>query len=220
MVSVGADDEAIDRDWSDFGLFAASCSDGASTAPTTSLVVATGVADTTAAATTTSPTSSSTTTTAATTLPATTTTVATEDLIKQAVQAYIAAYFVCGQAPAKCDPASFTASQGPSRSTITDLIAGMVKEGLYFSTDLRGSYLNPISVEMASLGEATVKSCWYDAGIVLGPVGPDGQATVINNETGSSSYSHTLYLEGGRWKVAQQSEVQNLGDGDLCGTAL
>jgi hypothetical protein len=197
-------------------VFGASCSGGESAAPPTSASVVTTDASSTTVAATVPPTSSTAAATT-TTLPATTTTIATEVLIKQAVQDYITAYFTCGQVPAQCDPATFTASQGPSRATVTELIAGMVKEGLYFSTDVRGSHLNPTSVEFGSLTEATVQSCWYDAGIVLGPVGPDGQATIVNDEAGSSRYSHTLYFEDGLWRVAQQSELESLGDGDLCG---
>ena len=203
------------------GLFGAACSSGGSAAPTTAPVaVTTTVAETSTAATTTLPPPTSTTSTApATTLPATTTTVATEDLIKQAVQDYITAYFACGQAPAQCDPTTFTATEGRSRATITELIAGMTREGLYFSTELRGSHISPLSVQVVNQDEATVESCWYDAGVVLGPVGPDGQPTVVNDQSGSARYSHTVFNENGTWRVAEQSELTNLGDGDACGTA-
>ena len=63
-----------------------------------------------------------------------------------------------------------------------------------------------------------MESCWYDAGVVLGPIGPDGEPTVVNDVADSTEYSHTLVLEDGSWRVAAQNELSNLGDGDKCGT--
>jgi hypothetical protein len=199
-------------------LFGASCSGGGSTAPTSSpsaSVVTTDVVSTTVAATV-PPTSS---TAAATTVPETTTTIATEDLIKQAVQDYIAAYFTCGQVPAECDPATFTASQGPSRAAVTELIAGMVKEGLYFSTDVRGSYIVAESVIKTSDVQATSTFCASDGLIVLGPNGPDGAPTVVNDVISSSRYMYQLFLEGGTWRVGEQEQLERLGEGTLCPAA-
>jgi hypothetical protein len=178
----------------------------------------TRVGDTTAA-TTTSPTSTSTTTTiaATTTVPETTTTVvATEALIKQAVQDYIRAYFACGQTPTTCDPSTFTASQGPSRGKVGDLIKGMNKEGLYFSEDVRGSYLVAQSVSNTSEEEASAIYCAYDALTVFGPIGPDGLPTVVNDVISSSRYEYSVFRENGRWLVGQQKQIERLGEGDLC----
>lgn len=204
-------------------LLLAACSSAGTAAPTTiPPVIATTVATTAASTSTTSSTTSAPTTSSTTTTPqaTTTTTLPTESLIKQAVQEYSGAYFACGQAPSQCDPSTFTASEGASRHTVSDLIAGMIREGLYFSTDLRGSHISPLTIEVVNPSEVRVQSCWYDAGVVLGPPGPDGLPTVINDETGSSTYSHTLFLESGIWRVAEQNELESLSTEDSCGTGL
>ena len=184
-------------------------------APTT-----TSVTNTTAP-TTTSPPSSTSTTAAAqtTTLPATTTTVATEDLIKQAVQDYFEAFADCGQSPAQCEPTSFTANEGPSREKLTQLVEGMKAQGLYFSNDLRGSYLVAESVIVKSDTTATAIYCVFDALTVLGPDGPDGVPTVVNDAISSSRYTYDLFLQDGAWIVGQQQQLERLGEGSLCPAA-
>ena len=197
-------------------LVMASCSGGESSAPTTAaLDVTTSVAATTSSTTTPPSTVAVTTTAATTTLPATTTTVATEDLIKQAVQDYIVAYHDCGVSPAACVPETFTASQGLSRSTVTDLATGMAKQGLYFSTDLRGSYVVVESVTLESPTEAAAVYCAFDAGAVMGPTGPDGLPTVVNDVIASVRYNFNLFLEEGAWRVGSQLQAERLGEGSL-----
>jgi hypothetical protein len=172
-----------------------------------------------AAAPTTTSTPDSTSTTAdavTTTLPATTTTVATEDLIKQAVQNYSAAYHSCGVEPAACVPGSFTAVQGRSRATITELATGMANQGLYFSTDLRGSYIVAESIIVGSPTKASATYCIFDAGAVMGPLGPDGVPTVVNDVVASVRYSFDLFLEDGLWRVGEQHQTERLGEGSLC----
>lgn len=193
------------------GLFVAACSSGGTSTP--SVAVEVTPADTAA------PTTASvatTTTVPPTTLAVTTTTIATEDLIKQAVQDYITAYFACGQAPAQCDPTTFTASQGPSRSTVSELATGMAAQGLYFSTDLRGLYLVAESVTQTSPTQATAVYCAYDAGVVLGPNGPDGQPTVVNDVAASVRYKFELFVEQNAWHVGEQDQIERLGEGSLC----
>jgi len=151
-----------------------------------------------------------------TTLPPTTTTVPTEDLIKQAVTNYEAAYWACGQSPSSCDPASFTAEQGKSRATIADLVQGFISNGLYFAADLGGSHLDAESVTELSATEATARTCWFDAAVVLGPNGPDGVPTVVNDEVQSIRYDIELFLEDGLWRVGGQVRVEQPADGDLC----
>lgn len=200
-------------------VVAAACSaDGSTAATTVPPPISTVVVDT--AASTTTPATSSTTssgTTTTTTMPeTTTTTVPTESLIKQAVQDYAIAYHACGAAPASCLPQGFTATQGPSRSIVTQLATGMAAQGFYFSTDLRGSYLAAESVSVNGTSEATTVFCAYDAGAVLGPNGPDGQATVINDVIASVRYEFHLFLEDGTWRVGEQRQLERLGEGMLC----
>ena len=201
-------------------LVLASCSGGESSAPTTAaLDVTTSVADTTPSTTTPPSTVAVTTTAATTTIPATTTTVATEDLIKQAVQAYSDAYHACGVTPAACAPEAFTAAQGRSRATIADFANGLTDQGLYFSSDRRGSYVVEESIVIESSIEATAIYCVFDAGIVMGPTGPDGLPTVVNDQVLSLRDEYHLFLEHGSWLVGEKQELEHLGDGNLCPAA-
>ncbi len=191
-------------------------SDRDSTGTTSPATVTTAAVDTTAVATTVTPSSSSTTAVVTTTLPATTTTVATEDLIKQAVQDYSVAYHACGAVPAACVPESFTAAKGMSRTILNELATGMAQQGLYFSTDLRGSYLVAESLNLVSPTEASAVYCVFDAGAVMGPVGPDGLPTLVNDEVISLRNDYRLFLEDGTWRVGEQLQLELLGDGSLC----
>lgn len=204
-------------------VVAAACSaDGTTAATTVPPPISTVVVDT--AASTTTPAMSSTTTsstTTTTTMPeTTTTTVPTESLIKQAVQGYLTAYHQCGVAPAVCDPASFTARQGRSRSIVTELANGMTRQGFYFSTDTRGSYVVAESVAFVSAVEATAVFCAYDAGAVMGPIGPDGLPTIVDDQIVSVRYQYRTFLEGESWRVGEQSELERLGEGSLCPPAV
>ena len=191
-------------------------SDRDSTGTTSPATVTTAAVDTTAVATTVTPSSSSTTAVVTTTLPATTTTVATEDLIKQAVQDYSVAYHACGAVPAACVPESFTAAQGRSFSTVTQFAQGLVDEGLYFSSDRRGSYVVAESVSVESGTQATAVFCVFDAGTVLGPNGPDGLPTVVNDQILSLRSEYVLFLEDDDWRVGEKRELERLGEGNLC----
>jgi len=186
-------------------LAVTACGEGGTTAPAAVADTVVAPAVTAAPSTTAAPVAPTTTAPApTTTLPATTTTVATEDLIKQAVQDYAEAYHQCGLAPATCVPENFTASQGHSRATIRELAVGMAQEGLYFSPDRRGSYAKIEAANLASSTEAVATVCEYDAGAVMGPVGPDGLPTVVNDETLTVWYELHLFLENGVWRVGEQ----------------
>jgi len=198
-------------------LVIASCGSGEKSAATVPVVVTTSVADTTAPALTSAPDSTSTTEVqSTTTLPATTTTVATEDLIKQAVQDYSSAYHTCGVEPATCVPETFTAVSGRSRSTVTEFVEGLKDQGLYFSSELGGSYVVAESVSLDSQSEATAVFCVFDAGTVLGPAGPDGLPTVVNDQIVSLRDEYRLFLENGTWLVGEKQELERLGEGSLC----
>ena len=87
---------------------------------------------------------------------------------------------------------------------------------MYFSTDRRGQYLVVESVSLVSSGEASATYCLYDAGIVLGPNGPDGNPTVVNDAIGSVRYEYGVFLEDGAWKVGREHELEQLGEGNHC----
>jgi hypothetical protein len=99
---------------------------------------------------------------------------------------------------------------------VSDLVAGMIKEGLYFSTDLRGSHIVAESVMTTTSSEATSTYCASDALVVLGPNGPDGLPTVVNDAISSSRYEYDVFLEGGVWLVGKQLQLERLGDGIHC----
>jgi hypothetical protein len=197
--------------------FASCSSDSASAPPTIGGTLAPST-EQTPAPTTSAPTTTSTPTTTieTTTLPATTTTLATEDLIKTAVQDYIADFFSCGQKPAECDPSTFTAVQGHSRATLTELSTGMAQQGLYFSTDIRGSYLVSESFNAESDTRATAIYCAFDALTVLGPNGPDGLPTIVNDEMLSLRNEYVLFFEDAAWRVGEQNQQEQLGEGNAC----
>lgn len=201
----------------------AACSSGgdavsSTLSSSTTAAVATSPPPTSATTTTTSTTTSST-TTSTTLAPSTTAAPSSEDLIKQAVQDYQSSYWACGQAPSACDPTAFTAVQGASRSTITELVSGMSSHGLYFGQDIRGSHIVTESVSMQSQASADVIACWYDAGVVFGPTGPDGNPTVVDDQVLSYRYRLVVYLENGSWRVGSQETIAKLGEGDLCPSA-
>jgi hypothetical protein len=203
-------------------LVIASCSvPERASSETVPFAVSPSVAVATAPTTASPPSSTSTTATVAetTTLPAATTTVATEDLIKQAVQDYFEAYTVCGTTPARCSPTDFTATEGPSRAVVTEFAKGLVDQGLYFSTDRRGTYLVAESVSIDSPSQATAIYCAHDALIVLGPNGPDGLPTTVNDEIMSFRFRYDVYLDSGTWKVGGQLQQDSLGEGNLCASA-
>ena len=198
-------------------LVIAGCGGSEKSAATVPAAVTTSVSDATAPTTTSAPASTSTTVIAeTTTLPATTTTVATEDLIKQAVQDYFEAYTQCGITPATCSPADFTATEGPSRAVVTEFAQGLVDQGLYFSTNRRGTYLVAESVSLDSSSQATAIYCAYDALIVLGPNGPDGLPTTVNDQIMSFRFRYDVYLDSGTWRVGGQLQQDSLGEGNLC----
>src|SRR4051794_20539519 len=145
-----------------------------------------------------------------TTLPETTTTIATEDAIKQAVQDYMRAYHACGVAPANCAPDDFTATAGHSRAVITEFVAGLIEDGLYFSTETRGSRVVAESATVQSPTTASAVYCVFDAGTVLGPNGPDNLPTIVNDEAATIRDEFQLFMEDGTWRVGEKNQLERL----------
>ena len=126
------------------------------------------------------------------------------------------AYHACGAAPVDCAPESFTAESGRSRSTVSEFVSGLISQGLYFSADRRGSYVVEESTSLVSETTATAVFCVFDAGTVLGPTGPDGLPTVVNDQLLSLRDEYQLFLEHGQWRVGEKRELEQLGEGSLC----
>ena len=55
----------------------------------------------------------------------------------------------------------------------------------------------PESISVPAPTEATAVFCVFDAGTVLGPMGPDGLPTVVNDEVLSLRNEYRLFLEDG-----------------------
>lgn len=100
------------------------------------------------------------------------------------------------------------------------MAGGMTEQGLHFSEDVRGTYLVAQSIDAESDISASAIYCAFDALTVLGPIGPDGLPTVVNDEILSYTYRYTLFAEDGVWRVGEQLQQQQLGEGNLCPPAL
>lgn len=135
--------------------------------------------------------------------------------VRQGVHDYIAASTTCSVDPATCDAAAFTVEGSPARSNAVAYYAQLVKLGFHASPADRGSYIVIESVTFNSNNEAAVMICGYDAGIMLGLPGPDGQPTVVNDQLVSARSTLTMDLREGRWLVGK-SESARLGEGNLC----
>ena len=58
----------------------------------------------------------------------------------------------------------------------------------------------------------------FDALMVLGPEGPDGQSTVINSDVATKSYYLVQYLENGAWLVGEVTALSRTPGVDQCAT--
>jgi hypothetical protein len=135
--------------------------------------------------------------------------------VEAALLAYFDAYFACGDNPADC-VIDFAAEEGSAKENLTEFVAELVARGWYFAPGDFGSRIVIEDITLSTPTVSIVTSCLYDAGRVLGPNGPDGQPTVVNDTVTSKRYRHTLYLESNRWLVGIEEELAVLGDGDLC----
>jgi hypothetical protein len=167
----------------------------------------------TAPSTTTAPTTAPAATTPPTTA-APTTTVDIDTQLTQALDAYWAGYQRCGEDPANCD-LSYLAEQGPIREVSKAGFADLANRGWYLSQDLRGTYFRVDRIDVRG-DQASIESCSFDAGIVLGPNGPDGLPTLVNDEELSYQWRHDLFFESDQWKVGRETKLADLGEGDQC----
>jgi hypothetical protein len=135
--------------------------------------------------------------------------------VEAALLAYFDAYFACGDNPADC-VIDFAAEEGSAKENLTEFVAELVARGWYFAPGDFGSRIVVEDITLSTPTVSIVTSCFYDAGQVLGPNGPDGQPTVVNDEVLSRRVRHTLFLENGRWLVGLVEELAILGTGDRC----
>ena len=180
-----------------------------STAPTTTMTPTTASISTT----TTEP---PTTTTPATEAPTTTAAPTPEAAVRQALQDYFKSYDECGLAPAECDPTAFSAPDSEAQKNLVKFFGDMKGRDLRFSPDDRGSYKVIEAVEVGA-DVSRLSACLYDAGVVLGPDGPDGQPTVVNDAIESVRNRYEMRLIAGSWLLAESVEIDYLGEGDKCG---
>jgi hypothetical protein len=171
----------------------------------------------TSAATTTSSTTTSTSSTTTTTTAPTTTTVPLDVEIQAALDFYADAFFTCGERPADCDQ-SFVAPNSSIAQGVAAFVQRFIDNDRYFSPDRRGTYVKLTSIDSQNSDTVEVSSCWYDAAIILGAPGPDGQPTVFNDRVASQLFELTFVRVGGVWLAADLQSGEILGeDVDLCG---
>jgi hypothetical protein len=203
------------------------CSSGKSSPPTTPLPASTTrvIASTIVRAPTTSLLASTTVASAPTSVLLTTSVaeptapvISAEAAVREGLRLFNVATAACTAHPTDCDPATFTAVQGPARVNAYAYFSSLAGEGLHSSPDKRGSYVIIESIEFQDDATALATSCAFDAGIMLGPDGPDGQPTIVNDNKASSRSRFTLYLEDGTWRVGSAT-LDRLGNGDLCASA-
>lgn len=139
-----------------------------------------------------------------------------EMAIRKGVQEFFAAYMTCGQAPKNCHASDFHSSRGTAVGQGTVYFQGLAARGEYFAPDLRGSYIVTQSVALEDATSAVTFSCWYDASVLLGPNGADGQPAVLNDKIISVREKQELYFDGTDWKVGEAATVEDLGDGNRC----
>lgn len=145
--------------------------------------------------------------------------------VRQAVIDYWAASRACGQRPARCNPASFTADAGSLRATVRSFVTTLMEQQYHFALGGEGppppsgasDSVNPgnsqygsfVSVETVTVDPATravaqTTECVYDPTPLLGPPGGDGQPTVVSVTAIPRHFEHTVYLEGGKWRVGDE----------------
>ena len=122
----------------------------------------------------------------------------------------------CYQMPATCDPSTVYAPKSSGFEGLTRFIAAEDAKGHRLSTDMRGSYTVVEAVAFTSPTEATATTCIYDAGITLGPPGPDGTPQVVDDSISSRRTMELLAIVGGKWVETATTSIVQLGEGNKC----
>jgi hypothetical protein len=129
---------------------------------------------------------------------------------------FLADYLRCGETPARCD-VSFLADGSPIQTVVRQRAMDRAGADQYYAPDNGMSYIRVESITSRSATQVNAITCWFDAIVVLGPPGPDGSATIVNDQQLSVRTEYVLSFEQARWKVADGTEIALLGDGNLCG---
>jgi hypothetical protein len=121
---------------------------------------------------------------------------------------YETQYDICVHTPDKCDPASFTASQGSARAALTANEAKRAAAGEFGHAGDEPSTVTVTNLIAEPFGlSVTAETCIWDTGVVLA-VGPVAPATVVINADKATRYfRYRLYFEAGRWLVGGEQEV-------------
>jgi hypothetical protein len=129
---------------------------------------------------------------------------------------FLAGTLRCGEAPARCD-LSFLADGSPIQERGRRLAEDRAGADQYYASDSRGTYVRVEAVANRTDTDVLATTCWFDAIVILGPPGPDGLPTTVDDRAISSRKQHSLVREDGQWKVTEQTEIEELGEGDQCG---
>jgi hypothetical protein len=160
-----------------------------------------------------STTSTSTSTTSTTVAP--TTTIPLIDEIQTAMDDFLAGLIRCGEAPEQCD-VGFLAEDSPVQGIVRQRFLDRAGADQYYAPDDGRSYVNVEDVTSRSPSRVTAVVCSFDAIVILGPPGPDGKPTIVNDQQLSDRTEYVLLMEDGRWQVADGTELEVLGEGDQC----
>ena len=141
---------------------------------------------------------------------------------------YWVASHACAERPARCDPASFTAAGGTLRATVKSFTATLIKDQRHLGATAPddGSYVVVRAVTTyAAAGSgpadrATTDECVFDGSPLLGPNGTDGNPTVVSEAGGPHQFTHTLYLENGKWLVGDETVVEQSNDNTCTSPSL
>lgn len=144
------------------------------------------------------------------------TTLSPTGAVTAAVYATAAFYNQCSMTPKSCDTTGIYASDGKAGINMASYVASLRQQQFHLSTDLRGTYIVVTSVTFDSPTVAEAVFCGYDAGTLLGPNGPDGSPTIVDDTITSARRKYTMHLEDGAWKLASDDLVNKLGDGNQC----
>lgn len=198
------------------GLLATACSSGGSSGSSDTLSTTTVAAPVTTSATT-STTTASTTTASTTTVLVTSTTQPPDAAVRAAYEAFVAGYWACVRAPESCDVTALTAP-GQAQEALRKTVGDLVGAGLKASSTANVGYtvVERISIDPLSR-RATVESCWWDTGVLVGPpASPGGPEVVVNDKQVTARFTTGMVETGGTWKVETDERTERIEARNAC----